>query len=193
MPEYPDTGLIILSAHPCTDDVVVALEKCAAALDYDQKPLFLSLDELEAPQNDNLATADNVSMAPQDDLATPQNVSAAAQNGLTVTQNNLTTSQDNLTAPQAPQGNSATPQDDLALTIHKIDPWAVVAIDDKSIAALQRTFCKESKDLKPDQTACACGYTLVAVPDFAACLDNKQAKAKAWARLKAARHPGAAW
>ena len=142
MPEYPDTGLIILSAHPCTDDVVVALEKCAAALDYDQKPLFLSLDELEAPQNDNLATAQNVSTAPQDNnLAAPDNVSAAAQNGPTVMQNNLATPQDNLTAPQTPQDNSATPQDYLALTIHKIDPWAVVAIDDKSIAALQRTFC----------------------------------------------------
>lgn len=193
MPEYPDTGLIILSAHPCTDDVVEALEKCAAALDYDQKPLFLSLDELGAPQDNNLAAPDNVSTAPQDNLAVPDNVSAAAQNGPTVMQNNLATPLDNLTAPQAPQDNSAAPQDDLALTIHKIDPWAVVAIDDKSIAALQRTFCEESKDLKPDQTACACGYTLVAVPDFAACLDNKQAKAKAWARLKAARHPGAAW
>lgn len=78
---------------------------------------------------------------------------------------------------------------DLALFIHETDPWAVVAIDDESIAALRVAFGAESAGLAADAPAEACGYTLVAVPNFASCMDDQDAKRMAWARLQAAKHP----
>ena len=77
----------------------------------------------------------------------------------------------------------------LALCIEGIDPWAVVAIDEPAIEALRRAFGGESPPPLPDKPVEARGYTLVAVPGFAACLDDQQAKRVAWRRLKAARHP----
>ena len=77
----------------------------------------------------------------------------------------------------------------LALYIERVDPWAVVAIDEPAIEALRRAFGDESASLSPDRPVEARGYTLVAVPGFAACLHDQQAKRVAWHRLKAARHP----
>ena len=78
---------------------------------------------------------------------------------------------------------------DLTLFIHEADPWTVVAIDDESIAALRAAFGSESAALAPDAPVEACGYTLVAVPGFASCIDDQDAKRVAWARLQAAKHP----
>ena len=78
----------------------------------------------------------------------------------------------------------------LPLFIAQADPWAVVAIDEPAIAALQAAFPPASQALAPDAPATALGYTLVAVPGFAECVDDQPAKRVAWARLKAARLPG---
>lgn len=81
--------------------------------------------------------------------------------------------------------------DELALFIAQGDPWSVVAIDDASVAALQKSFPPESSRLYPDAPVeVPEGYQLVAVPGFSACLDDQAAKRVAWNRLKAARHPG---
>jgi hypothetical protein len=80
--------------------------------------------------------------------------------------------------------------DSLALLVERTDPWSVVAIDEASVSALAAAFGKESASLAPDAPVCAEGYTLVAVPGFAECLHDAQAKRVAWRRLKAARHPG---
>ena len=136
MQTYPDTCLVILSAHECGEDVIYALKSSACALDYDQDPLFLSLDEVELGE------------------------SGACK---------------------------------LAELIHEIDPWSVVAIDEESIAVLRAAFKLESGDFCADKPANACGYNLVAVPEFADCLQDQNKKRIAWGRLKAAQHPGAAW
>lgn len=81
--------------------------------------------------------------------------------------------------------------DDLAAFIMRADPWSVVAIDDAAIDALRDAFPPASQGLKPDEAIdVAQGYCLVAVPDFAECLDDDAAKRIAWNRLKSARHPG---
>ena len=81
--------------------------------------------------------------------------------------------------------------DDLAHFIVESDPWSVVAIDDESLAALQQAFLPESERLFPDAPVdTSFGYLLIAVPGFAACLDDIEVKRTAWNRLKAARHPG---
>lgn len=80
---------------------------------------------------------------------------------------------------------------DLALFILESDPWVVVGIEDASIQALAAAFGGESAQLKPGTPVHAGGgYLLVAVPGFAQCLDDDDAKRLAWHRLKAARHPG---
>jgi len=79
---------------------------------------------------------------------------------------------------------------DVGLALFALDPWAVVAVDELGIVALQGAFGDQSAMLAPDKPVEACGYTLVAVPEFAACLDDQPAKRVAWTRLKAARHPG---
>ncbi len=77
-----------------------------------------------------------------------------------------------------------------AAIIERVDPWSVVAIDGTSAALLALSFGKASAPLAPDAPMCVDGYTLVAVPGFAECLHDEQAKRVAWGRLKAARHPG---
>ena len=80
---------------------------------------------------------------------------------------------------------------DVALFIAAADPWSVLALDDESTCALRWAFAPEADALAPDAPVCvSAGYTLVAVPAFARCLDDGQAKRIAWARMKAARHPG---
>ncbi len=74
--------------------------------------------------------------------------------------------------------------------VMRADPWAVVAIDDESIRALAAAFKLTYSEFGPDRPAAVLGYTLVAVPGFATCLGDNQAKRIAWHRLKAARHPG---
>lgn len=76
------------------------------------------------------------------------------------------------------------------LAIRELDPWAVVAVDDEGIRALRAAFGERSAALEPDHEVAVDGYALVAVPDFAACLDDQGAKRVAWGRLKAAKHPG---
>lgn len=79
----------------------------------------------------------------------------------------------------------------LASLILEADPWSVVAIDDAAIDALRDAFGAESGGLRPGKPLQAGGgYTLVAVPGFAECLDNQEKKRVAWGQLKAARHPG---
>lgn len=80
--------------------------------------------------------------------------------------------------------------EELACRIERIDPWSVAAIDDASVALLAAAFGEASAPLAPDVSVRADGYTLVAVPGFAECLHDEQAKRVAWGRLKAARHPG---
>lgn len=81
---------------------------------------------------------------------------------------------------------------ELLLAIHESDPWDVVAVDVTSIDALREAFALAEGQFAPDVTTIECGYTLVAVPDFEACLDDQTAKRVAWGRLKAARYPGRA-
>lgn len=79
----------------------------------------------------------------------------------------------------------------LASLILEADPWSVVAIDDAAIDALRAAFGAESGGLQPGKPLQAGGgYTLVAVPGFAECLDDQSKKRVAWGQLKAARHPG---
>ena len=80
---------------------------------------------------------------------------------------------------------------DLVTFIYEADPWSVVAIDDDSIAALKEAFGGEAAQLSAGTPVQAGGgYTLVAVPAFAQCMGDQDAKRVAWNRLKAARHPG---
>lgn len=74
--------------------------------------------------------------------------------------------------------------------VFECDPWALMAIDDASIAALRAAFSLETQDFDADNPACVAGYKLVAVPGFATCLDDQDAKRVAWQRMKAAAHPG---
>ena len=79
---------------------------------------------------------------------------------------------------------------DLKCFVFEADPWSVIAIDDASIDALRSAFDLAIQDFAPDIPAQAIGYRLVAVPGFAACLDDADAKRIAWARMQAAAHPG---
>ena len=83
--------------------------------------------------------------------------------------------------------------DDLALFIHEVDPWCVVAIDDVSIASLKSAFPKHASGLAPDAPVDACGYALIAVPGFVSCINNQAEKRVAWSRLQAAKHPVVPW
>lgn len=78
---------------------------------------------------------------------------------------------------------------DLKRLVYEVDPWAVMAIDDASIAALQEAFKLSSSDFRADYPASVSGYALVAVPGFAECLDDPDAKRIAWKRMHAAAHP----
>ena len=79
---------------------------------------------------------------------------------------------------------------DLRRFVFESDPWAVMAIDDASVDALRKAFDLEIRDFSADIPANVVGYNLVAVPAFAACLDDMEAKRTAWTRMKAAAHPG---
>ncbi len=71
----------------------------------------------------------------------------------------------------------------LAEGIEQADPWSVVGIDETSVALLAAAFGQASAQLAPDAPICVDGYTLVAVPGFAECLHDMQAKRVAWTRL----------
>ena len=85
---------------------------------------------------------------------------------------------------------SCTPRD-VAMLVHRFDPWSVVAVDEESVEALKAAFAKEAADFGPDHPTMVRGYRFVAVPGFAQCLEDQEAKRAAWQRLKAAQHPGA--
>lgn len=80
--------------------------------------------------------------------------------------------------------------DDLRLFVFEADPWVVIAIDDVAVGALRAAFGLDEVAFASDVPANATGYKLVAVPGFAGCLDDPDAKRVAWARMKAAAHPG---
>lgn len=80
--------------------------------------------------------------------------------------------------------------DDLRHFVFESDPWTVMAIDDASIDALREAFDLDARDFAGDVPASVTGYNLVAVPAFADCLDDMEAKRNAWMRMKAAVHPG---
>lgn len=80
--------------------------------------------------------------------------------------------------------------EDLKFFVFDADPWAVMAIDDPSIAALRRAFDLSEERFAPDKPAEHAGYRFVAVPGFAACLEDPNAKRVAWGRMQAAAHPG---
>ena len=80
--------------------------------------------------------------------------------------------------------------DDLRRFVFESDPWTVMAIDDASINALREAFDLDARDFAGDAPASVTGYHLVAVPAFADCLDDMEAKRNAWMRMKAAVHPG---
>lgn len=91
-------------------------------------------------------------------------------------------------AAQAEQLDGVAP---LALLVHTVDPWCVVALDDAGVQALSTAFAEEeATGFAADAPVTVHGYKLVAVPDFEACLDNQPAKRAAWRRLQAAKHPG---
>ena len=79
---------------------------------------------------------------------------------------------------------------DVKHMVFERDPWSVMAIDDASIEKLRRAFGLHADELAPDCPAVVAGYMLVAVPGFAACLDDLETKRIAWHRMKAAEHPG---
>lgn len=79
---------------------------------------------------------------------------------------------------------------DLKSFVFEADPWSVVAVDDVSIEALREAFALDEKQFAPDKPVTVTGYRLVAVPAFAECLDDQDAKRIAWCRMKAAAHPG---
>ncbi len=80
--------------------------------------------------------------------------------------------------------------DDLKRFVFEADPWSLIAIDDASFDALRTAFNLDEQAFSADAPAHAIGYRLVAVPGFAACLDDPEAKRVAWARMQAAAHPG---
>lgn len=79
---------------------------------------------------------------------------------------------------------------DLKRFVFEADPWSLIAIDDASIDALRRVFDLDEQTFAADAPAHVTGYRLVAVPGFAACLDEPEAKRVAWVRMQAAAHPG---
>lgn len=78
---------------------------------------------------------------------------------------------------------------ELRTFIFELDPWCVIAIDDNAIRALRQAFEFDDSQFDVDYPAQACGYHLVAVPGFAGCLDDAEAKRIAWHRMQAAMHP----
>lgn len=80
--------------------------------------------------------------------------------------------------------------DDLKRFVFEIDPWSLIAIDDASIDALRGAFSLDEQSFAADVPTYVTGYRLVAVPGFAACLDEPEAKRVAWVRMQAAAHPG---
>lgn len=105
----------------------------------------------------------------------------------------LKKSADALGYEQAPLFLNACELENIREAIFDIDPWAVIAIDDKSIQMLGEAFALNSDEFHADCPVLACGYKLVAVPDFASCLNNQEKKRIAWTRLKTAQHPGPVW
>ena len=79
----------------------------------------------------------------------------------------------------------------LELFVYEIDPWAVVLIDNEAIAAANQAF--PSLNVAPDKPVEYAGYTFVAVPGFAACIDAPAAKRIAWKQLQDAKHPVVPW
>lgn len=79
---------------------------------------------------------------------------------------------------------------DLKRFVFEADPWSLIAIDDASIDALRGAFDLDEQAFAADVPAHVTGYRLAAVPGFAACLDDPDAKRVAWARMQAAAHPG---
>lgn len=79
---------------------------------------------------------------------------------------------------------------DLKRFVFEADPWSLIAIDDASIDALRGAFDLDEQAFAADVPAHVTGYRLVAVPGFADCLDEPDAKRVAWARMQAAAHPG---
>lgn len=77
----------------------------------------------------------------------------------------------------------------LALAVHDVDPWCVVALDDASVEALRGAFGPEAARFAADTPVEVRGYKLVAVPGFEECLSDQEAKRVAWRRLQAAKHP----
>ena len=61
---------------------------------------------------------------------------------------------------------------------------------EKIAGALREAFDLDARDFAGDVPASVTGYNLVAVPAFADCLDDMEAKRIAWMRMKAAVHPG---
>lgn len=79
---------------------------------------------------------------------------------------------------------------DLKRFVFEADPWSLIAIDDASIAALRGAFDLDEQAFAADVPVHVTGYRLVAVPGFADCLDEPDAKRVAWVRMQAAAHPG---
>lgn len=79
---------------------------------------------------------------------------------------------------------------DLRRFVFEADPWSLITIDDASIDALRGAFDLDEQAFAADVPAHVTGYRLVAVPGFAACLDDPDAKRVAWVRMQAAAHPG---
>ena len=82
---------------------------------------------------------------------------------------------------------------DVALLVHEVDPWSVVAIDSAAIETLRKAFGEESSRLAPDNPVTVRGYIFVAAPGFSDSLCDQQAKRLSWQRLKKARHPSSPW
>lgn len=79
---------------------------------------------------------------------------------------------------------------DLKRFVFEADPWSLIAIDDASIDALRGAFDLDEQAFAADVPVHVTGYRLVAVPGFASCLDDPDAKRVAWVRMQAAAHPG---
>ena len=79
---------------------------------------------------------------------------------------------------------------DLKRFVFEADPWSLIAIDDASIDALRGAFDLDEQAFAADVPVHVTGYRLVAVPGFADCLDDPDAKRVAWVRMQAAAHPG---
>ncbi len=79
--------------------------------------------------------------------------------------------------------------DELRSLVFGLDPWCAIAIDDKAIASLRQAFDLDDTQFGAGHPIQVCGYTFVAVPGFANCLDDTSAKRVAWGRMQAAAHP----